>query len=118
ETRVTPLRVEHGKVDTLGFRFDHPKAGGFAYLPDVKSIPDSTRDQMRSLDGLILDALQEQTHPTHLSVDEALEIVADLRPRRTWLTHFSCRMDYRLVAPRLPEGVELARDQLRLRIGE
>ena len=118
ETRVTPLRVEHGKVDTLGFRFDHPETGGFAYLPDVKSIPESTRDQMRSLDGLILDALQEQPHPTHLSVDEALEIIADLRPRRTWLTHFSCRMDYRVVAPRLPEGVELARDQLRLRIGE
>lgn len=116
-TTVTPLAVEHGKVSTLGYRFDHPEAGGFAYLPDVKAIPDATRDQMRGLDVLILDALQEQPHPTHLSIDEALEVAADLAARETWLTHFSCRMDYRRVAPRLPTGVGLARDRQRIRIG-
>jgi phosphoribosyl 1,2-cyclic phosphate phosphodiesterase len=115
ETTVTPLTVDHGKVESLGYRFDHPETGGFAYLPDVKSISPATREQMRGLEVLILDALQEQPHPTHLSVAEALDVIADLAPRQTWLTHFSCRMDYRVVGPKLPEGVGLAHDGLRVR---
>ena len=116
KTRVTPLAVDHGKVESLGYRFDHPGAGSFAYLPDVKTIPSRTRDLMQGLDVLILDALQETPHPTHLSVGEALEVVTDLRPKATWLTHFSCRMDYRVVEPKLPPGVGLARDRLRLSV--
>lgn len=115
-TAVTPLPVDHGKVDTLGYRFDHPGAGGFAYLPDVKAIPGATRDLMAGLDLLILDALQEESHPTHLSISEAVDLAARLGAGETWLTHFSCRMDYRAVEPRLPPGVRLARDRLRLRV--
>jgi phosphoribosyl 1,2-cyclic phosphate phosphodiesterase len=117
ETTVTPLPVDHGKVDALGYRFDCGESGGFAYLPDVKSIPSATRERMRGLDVLILDALQEQPHPTHLSVAEAVEVIADLQPRQTWLTHFSCRMDYRVVGPKLPVGVDLARDGLQVQVG-
>ncbi len=117
ETEVSPLPVRHGKVDTLGLLFSHPRAGRFAYVPDAKEIPAESLALMRDLDLLILDGLQPKPHPTHLSVGEAVEIAAQLRPGRTWLTHFSCRMDYTVEGPKLPEKVGLAWDGLKLQVG-
>lgn len=118
ETRVTPLPVEHGKVDTLGFLFEHPAAGRFAYVPDAKRIPETTREWMRGVDLLILDALQEKPHPTHLCVNESVAIAEELGARETWFVHFSCRLDYRKVEPRLPGGIRLAWDRLKVRVGD
>ena len=118
ETEITPLPVQHGKVDTIGLLFTHPEAGRFAYVPDAKTIPAESLDLMRDLDLLILDALQPREHPTHLSVAESVEIAKDLNARQTWFTHFSCRMDYREVGPTLPENVGLAWDGLKLNVGD
>jgi phosphoribosyl 1,2-cyclic phosphate phosphodiesterase len=55
-------------------------------------------------------------HPTHFSVDEALEIVSILKPERAYLTHISHDLDHETVNEMLPENVELAYDGLRVRV--
>lgn len=115
ETRVVPLPVQHGKVDTLGFLFEHNGRKSFVYLPDAKTIPPESLDLMRGVDVLVLDALQEKPHPTHLSISESVEIAREIGARETWLTHFSCRMDYRKVEPALPESIGLSWDGLKVR---
>lgn len=115
ETRVIPLPVQHGKVDTLGFLFEHAGEKAFVYLPDAKTIPPESLELMRGVDVLILDALQEKPHPTHLSVAESVEIARETGARETWLTHFSCRMDYQKVGPALPESIGLSWDRLKVR---
>jgi phosphoribosyl 1,2-cyclic phosphate phosphodiesterase len=62
----------------------------------------------------VIDALREKPHPTHFSVDQALEAIQRLRPRQAYLTHISHTLDHNATNARLPKGVELAYDGLRI----
>jgi phosphoribosyl 1,2-cyclic phosphate phosphodiesterase len=112
---ITPLPVEHGKVETVGFLFSQAGERLFAYVPDAKALRGESRDLLEGIGLLILDGLQPQPHWTHLTIDEAVSLATELGAGQTWLTHFSCRVDYRALEPTLPENVRLAWDGLRLR---
>lgn len=107
--RVQPIRLWHGLLPVLGFRINN-----VAFCTDVSRIPDESWPLLESLDTLVLDALREKPHATHFSVGQALEVVERVRPRRTYLTHISHQLDYDATNARLPEGVELAFDGLRI----
>ena len=111
---VTPLPVSHGKVETLGFLFSSRGERLFAYIPDAKELAGETRDLIRDLDLLIIDGLQPKPHWTHLSIPEAIEIAQELEVAQTWLTHFSCLVDYSVIEPGLPDGIGLAWDGLKI----
>ena len=104
---VTPVPVKHGRWDCLGYRF-----GRFAYVTDVNAIGESSMELLADLDVLILGALRHRPHPTHFTVSEALEIVARLKPRRTWFTHICHDLDHASTNAELPDGIELAWDGL------
>lgn len=107
---VTPIPLQHGPhFDVLGFR-----VGNVAYCTDVSSIPPGSMDLLRDLDVLILDALRPTPHITHLSIDQAVEICQELRPRQTYFTHCSCSVDYETVNAYLPDGIEVGYDRLRV----
>ncbi len=112
--RVLPLPVQHGKVETIGFHFEWEDGPRFAYIPDAKVLETPTREAIRNIPLLILDGLQMKPHATHLSIPEAVEVAADSGAGRTWLTHFSCRVNYRKIQPELPDNVQLAWDGLHL----
>jgi phosphoribosyl 1,2-cyclic phosphate phosphodiesterase len=105
--RVLPIRLEHGPFRVLGFRVE-----SLAYCTDVSRIPDASRPLLEGLDVLVLDALRYERHPSHFSLNEALDVVADLRPRRTYLTHLSHSFDHGPTQASLPSSVALAHDGL------
>jgi phosphoribosyl 1,2-cyclic phosphate phosphodiesterase len=105
--RVTPIRLEHGPFPVLGYR-----VGSLAYCTDVSRIPDESRPILEGLDVLVLDALRYEPHPTHFSISQALEEVALLKPRRTFLTHLSHSFDHGPAQAALPAAVMLAYDGL------
>ncbi len=107
DTVIQPFEVVHSNVTTLGFRI-----GGFAYIPDCKSVPPRAREILAGLDDLVIDGLRRQPHPTHQNLDEALAEVAVLRPRRAWLTHLTHDFDDATDNEGLPAGVRLAYDGL------
>jgi phosphoribosyl 1,2-cyclic phosphate phosphodiesterase len=110
--RITPLRMEHGpRFEVLGFRF-----GNVAYCTDTNRIPPASLALMEGLDILILDALRPRPHITHLSLDEAVEISKQLRPKRTLFTHMCHELDHDRTNAWLPEGMELAYDGLRVKL--
>lgn len=111
---ITPLPVEHGTVETVGYLFETDSGFRTAYLPDVKRIPPETMALLGKLDVLVIDTLRDAPHATHLSLGEALEISQTLSPRRTVLTHISHDLDHAGLSSRLPEGVEAAYDGLRV----
>lgn len=111
--RVQPVRLLHGQLPVLGFRL-----GDVAFCTDCNGIPPESRELLRGLETLVIDALWAgQVHPTHYNVEQALEVIADLRPRRAYLTHVSHRLDYDRTNAALPPGVELAYDGQRIRFG-
>lgn len=107
--RIQPVPLIHGHLRTLGFRMND-----VAFCTDVSEIPESSWKLLEGLDVLILDALHYEKHPTHFSIFEALRAIERLRPRQAYLTHLSHRLDYTETNKRLPMGVELAYDGLRV----
>lgn len=108
---VTPLQFFHGDDEVFGYRF-----GSFAYVTDISRIPPETEAQMRSLSHLVLDCVRIKKHGTHLNLQEALEIIDRLRPKKTYLTHMGHDFKYSVWARKLPKGVFLAFDGLKIRI--
>ncbi len=114
DLEITPLPVTHGKVDTIGYLFAQGGAKRLAYIPDAKRLAPETVDAIEGTEILILDALHDVPHPTHLSLPESVAIAKTAEPGQTWFTHFSCRVDYQQVEPDLPNGMRLAWDGLKL----
>jgi riboflavin kinase/FMN adenylyltransferase len=79
-----PVPMLHGDMEVLGFRF-----GRAAYLTDFSSLPDSSMALLEGLDELVLDALRDIPHPMHQTVDQALALIQQLKPRRAWFTHIA-----------------------------
>jgi len=106
-----PLRVVHGDMEVLGFRM-----GRAAYLTDFSDVPASTRAQLEGLDDLIIDALRDIPHPMHQTVDQALTLIQQLKPRRAWFTHIAHDLPHEETNERLRKmgfpNVQLAYDGL------
>ncbi len=110
--RITPLPARHGKETVTGYRIDSADRS-LAYIPDCNAIPESTLANLADLDALILDALRDRPHRTHMSVSQALEVIARVKPRRAYLTHICHEISHADLAGRLPPAVEPAYDGLR-----
>lgn len=106
-----PYTQSHGESESLGFRF-----GRVAYSPDVSGMSDATMDALQGLDVLIIDALRWTPHVSHFSVDQALEVIGKLAPKRAILTHMHIDLDYATLKARLPSHVEPAHDGLEFEV--
>lgn len=109
--RVTPVPLMHGDLPIFGYRI-----GGFAYLTDVSRIPVESYGLLENLKVLVLNALRERPHPTHLRLDEAIEEARRIRARRCFFTHLSHEIHHETISAALPSGVELAYDGLSVTI--
>ena len=94
---IVPIPLLHGRRPILGFRL-----GAFAYLTDCSTIPDASWPLLDGVRVLILDALRDKPHPTHFSVSEALDVVARLKPERTYFTHICHDLPHAATCARLP----------------
>jgi phosphoribosyl 1,2-cyclic phosphate phosphodiesterase len=110
--RLLPLPVPHGHATVHGFRVD-----GLGYVTDAKRLPPRTEEALRGVRVLVLNALWFDTpHPTHFSVEEAVETAQRLGAERTYLTHLSHRTSAAELDRRLPPGVFAAYDGLEIEI--
>jgi phosphoribosyl 1,2-cyclic phosphate phosphodiesterase len=106
---VQPIRLWHAQMPVLGYRIHN-----VAFCTDVSRIPDESWPLLEGLDVLVLDALREKPHPAHFSLSQALEVVERVRPRQTYFTHIAHTLEHEATNARLPPGVELAYDGLRI----
>lgn len=82
--KIIPINILHGKLPILGYRI-----GDFAYVTDAKTIPDEEMEKLKGLEVLVINALRPRQHFAHLSIEEALSIIQQLKPREAYLTHFN-----------------------------
>ncbi|MFY8186913.1 MAG: MBL fold metallo-hydrolase [Flavobacterium sp.] len=105
---IVPVDILHGNWQVFGFRIDN-----FAYLTDVKTMTQEEMDKLAGLDVLVVNALREEPHPTHLSLQEALDFIEKMQPKKAYLTHISHLLGFHEeVSKKLPENVFLAYDNL------
>ncbi|MCC7008316.1 MAG: MBL fold metallo-hydrolase [Acidobacteria bacterium] len=104
---IVPVPVQHGRWGVLGFRF-----GAFAYLTDTNRIPESSMPLLLGLDVLVIDALRKRKHPTHFTLEEAVQAARRIAPRLTYFTHISHELGHAATNSELPDGMALAYDGL------
>lgn len=109
DIEIIPVEVYHGSAIIFGYRI-----GSFAYITDCSQIPSSSLKLIKGVEVLIIGALRFRPHPTHFTVEQAIEVSQMVKPRKTVLTHLSHSLDYMRDNQRLPEPVELAYDGMEI----
>jgi phosphoribosyl 1,2-cyclic phosphate phosphodiesterase len=115
-TELTPLPVPHGRTTVYGYLLTRNGERLAAYLSDCKEVPAPIVEQIRGVQHLIVDALRQKPHPTHMSIDEALTVVSKVQPGKAWFTHLCHDLLHAELEPALPAGVQVAYDGLKLEI--
>ena len=105
---ITPLPVMHMKLPVLGFRM-----GNFSYITDANFIPEATYEKLKGTEVFVLNALQKEKHPSHFTLEEALQQVKKIGAAKTYFTHISHKLGrHKIIEKELPESVALAYDGL------
>lgn len=108
ETRILPIQVMHNKLPVFGYRI-----GDFTYITDASMIPEDQKYKIRNSKILVLNALRNSKHISHLSLQEALLLIEELEPEQAYLTHISHFLGlHEQVELKLPTNVHLAYDNL------
>ncbi|SFU70796.1 phosphoribosyl 1,2-cyclic phosphate phosphodiesterase [Pustulibacterium marinum] len=111
-TTVTPINVWHNRLQVFGYRFFD-----FAYLTDVKTVPEEEMQKLTGLKVLVVNALRIEPHHSHFNLEEALDFVAKVKPEKAYFTHISHLLGFHEeVEKQLPENVFLAYDNLKISI--
>ena len=110
--KVQPIEVLHGNLPIAGYRIQN-----FAYLTDVKTIQKSEKEKLQNLDVLVVNALRIEPHPTHFNLEEAIEFVREINPKKTYFTHISHKLGFHEeISKNLPENIYLAFDGLKISV--
>ncbi|MEF2074338.1 MBL fold metallo-hydrolase [Consotaella aegiceratis] len=109
--RFLPFEQIHGDIHSLGFRI-----GDLSYCTDVSDFPTEAVDAIRGSRHVVIDALQYRTHPSHLSVDQALGWIEVFGVAGATFTHMHTPLDYDTLCRELPAHIRPGYDGLVLDI--
>ncbi|NLH29234.1 MAG: MBL fold metallo-hydrolase, partial [Bacteroidales bacterium] len=112
EVEVVPIRIIHYKMPILGYRI-----GNFAYLTDVKYVPEEEILKLKGVDTLVLSALRKKEHLSHENLDEAIALSRKINPRITYFTHMSHQIGlHSVIEKQLPPNMLFAYDGLEITV--
>jgi phosphoribosyl 1,2-cyclic phosphate phosphodiesterase len=110
--QVTPLPVTHLSLPVLGFRI-----GDFSYITDANFILEETYKKLEGTKILVLNALQQEPHISHFTLQQAIEVAQRVKADKTYFTHLSHKMGLHAeVTKQLPQNTQLACDGLTVKI--
>ena len=105
---VTPIKAFHYNISVTGYRIDN-----IAYMTDVKTIDEDSKSKLKNLDILVLSCLRIEPHQSHLNLEEAISLVEELKPKKTYFIHISNLLGFHdKVSESLPKNIFLAYDNL------
>jgi len=108
----TPIRCYHHKLPVYGFR-----VGDLTYITDTNYIPVEELEKIKGTKILIINALRKESHISHFNLEEALEVINEIRPEKAFLTHLSHSFGkHEDIQKELPENVFVAYDGLKITI--
>ena len=106
DVTIMPISVMHGKLPIVGFRIDN-----FAYITDMKTIPDTELPLLDGVEYLIVNGLRHKEHPSHQSIEDAIAFARQIGAKEAWLIHMSHHIQkHQQEEKSLPAGIHLAYD--------
>lgn len=105
---IIPIRVFHYRLPVYGFKF-----GNFAYITDANYIPEESKEKLFGVKYLVINALRKEKHISHFSLREAVSLIREISPKKSFITHISHQMGlHKEVSLELPPEIVLAYDGL------
>ncbi len=105
---VIPIDYTHGNLPVFGYRIDQ-----FAYITDIKFISEKEKEKLQNLEVLVISVVKKGEHHSHMSYQEVIELVEELQPKKTYITHLSCTLGFHKdLEKELPKNVYPAYDGL------
>ena len=99
--KIIPISVLHYKMPVFGFRIKN-----FVYLTDVSFIPEDEKYKLKDLDLLIIDSLRKEKHISHFNLEESLDLINEVKPKRSLFTHISHYMGkHKELTQELPKNI-------------
>lgn len=112
KTEIIPIEVTHFKLPVFGFRIKD-----FTYITDAKTISDTEKEKIKGSKILVINALQKEEHPSHMTLNEAIALAKEMNADKTYFTHLSHKMGtHKKTEKLLPENIEIAYDGLKIEI--
>ena len=106
DIEIMPIEVMHGKLPILGYRM-----GPLTYITDMKTIDDGELQYIKGTEVLVVNALRQQPHHSHQTVDDAVGFARRVGAKRTLLIHSSHHIGlHDEVNASLPSDIQLAYD--------
>jgi len=110
DVKVTPIRVMHMDLPIFGYRI-----GDFVYITDASFIPESEYSKLTDVNVLVVNALRKRKHYSHFNLEQALQEVEKIKPKKAFLTHVSHQIGlYEYESKTLPSNVSYAYDGMKL----
>ena len=111
---ILPIRAHHHCLPVYGF-----KIGDFAYITDANYIPKESKEKLIGVKYFVINVLRKEKHISHFCLYEALELIKEISPEKTFFTHIGHDMGFHAeVSEELPQGVYLAYDGLSVLINK
>lgn len=108
EVELTPIDVWHYKMPVKAFR-----VGNFTYITDANRIEEEELNKIRGSEIIVVNALRKEAHISHFTLDEAIDLLKKLKPKKAYLTHISHLLGkHNEVQKELPDFIEIAYDGL------
>lgn len=108
----TPIEVMHYKLPVFAFR-----VGDFTYITDANFISEEEKEKIKGSKVIVINALRRESHISHFTLEQAIDLLLELKPEKGYLTHASHQLGLHAdVEKELPPGIELAFDGLTIEL--
>ena len=104
---IEEFDVTHGMIKATGFIFEK-----IAYLSDCNKISKKNIKKLKNLNYLIVDCLRNNKHPSHFNYNDALNLIEEIKPKKSILTNLHIDLDYFKLKKKLPKNIFPAYDGL------
>ncbi len=112
DTDIIPIQVYHHKLPVMGFRIED-----FTYITDANLIPESEKSKIAGSKVLVLNALRNEYHISHYTLEEAIAVGKELHVPEVYFVHMSHQLGFhKEVDGQLPPGFHLAYDGLQIHL--
>jgi len=110
EVSLLPINVYHYKMPVKAYRIDN-----FTYITDANKIDEVELEKIKGSEVIVINALRKEAHISHFTLQEAVQLLMELKPKKAYLTHVSHLLGrHEEVQKELPDFIQIAHDGLEI----
>ena len=98
---IESIFVKHGQIDSLCYLINKK----LAYASDISLFYKKDIKRLKDLKYFIIDCLWYKNHSAHFNLNQVLELVKELKPKKTILTNMHSDFDYSKLKKSLPKNI-------------